>query len=506
MDLMLKSKIHPEEWEFEFQQRNEQPILAADLMGRGFYYGLKKEIRLPIPSIDFLFTATSKGYVKKKQEKIIIDALRRGIRQESYLKYVFDSTKKRMHELDAFTDRLIKCVNEQILLSNDLARLWKEFDRMFLEVYPWFCIPWYITEENMLSDKVKSGLLKHKGVIQKYTDLNNALLILIFPTMSFLVQAEQAHFYKLVCFAGRHKGFSKNHDFIKLAKNYLQKYAWINTFFILPIKPLNFNQLVLRVNHALRERFIEQYTLQKSISAKNKNLARVLMHHLRSDRDLTKTIEWSRKYGWLLNWSVEQALISFVKLQSFFKLIAKETNVPYRDWVHFTAQEVSRGLTGKRRFSRSEIKKRKHGHVFLIEKGRIRLFYGKEAKKLSDKLDTAIDSIDAAKITEIQGQSASPGMAKGKIRRAMIAKETFRVRGGDILLCVMTSPDYVPAMNRAAAIVTDEGGLLCHAAIVSRELGKPCVVGTKFATKILKDGDDVEVDADKGLVRILNKR
>ena len=65
----------------------------------------------------------------------------------------------------------------------------------------------------------------------------------------------------------------------------------------------------------------------------------------------------------------------------------------------------------------------------------------------------------------------------------------------------MTTPDFVPAMEKAAAIVTDRGGILCHAAIVSREMSKPCIIGTKIATKVLKDGDLVEVDADKGVVR-----
>ena len=65
----------------------------------------------------------------------------------------------------------------------------------------------------------------------------------------------------------------------------------------------------------------------------------------------------------------------------------------------------------------------------------------------------------------------------------------------------MTDPRYVPAMKKAAAIVTDEGGITCHAAIVSRELKKPCIIGTKIATKVLKDGDEVEVDAEKGVVK-----
>ena len=72
-----------------------------------------------------------------------------------------------------------------------------------------------------------------------------------------------------------------------------------------------------------------------------------------------------------------------------------------------------------------------------------------------------------------------------------------------MLVAVVTHPDYVPAMQRAVAIVTDEGGITSHAAIVSRELGLPCIVGTEHATKALKDGDFVEVDATSGFVRKL---
>ena len=69
----------------------------------------------------------------------------------------------------------------------------------------------------------------------------------------------------------------------------------------------------------------------------------------------------------------------------------------------------------------------------------------------------------------------------------------------------MTSPEFVPAMHRAAAIVTDEGGVLCHAAIVSREMGKPCIIGTKNATKLLRSGDLVEVDTKNSIIKLLKR-
>ena len=70
----------------------------------------------------------------------------------------------------------------------------------------------------------------------------------------------------------------------------------------------------------------------------------------------------------------------------------------------------------------------------------------------------------------------------------------------------MTTPNYLAAMKKAAAFITDEGGITCHAAIVARELKKPCLIGTKIATKVLRDGDLVEVDAGRGVVKILKRR
>jgi len=98
---------------------------------------------------------------------------------------------------------------------------------------------------------------------------------------------------------------------------------------------------------------------------------------------------------------------------------------------------------------------------------------------------------------------ASQGKAQGVVKIIQKVHDLVNVYQGDILVTSMTRPEMVVAMEKAAAIVTDEGGITSHAAIVSRELGVPCIIGTKNATKILKNGDLVEVDATKGIVRKL---
>lgn len=108
-------------------------------------------------------------------------------------------------------------------------------------------------------------------------------------------------------------------------------------------------------------------------------------------------------------------------------------------------------------------------------------------------------SVEAAKIL-VKGLAASPGIGVGKVKQLFSPKEITSMDQGDILVTDMTTPDFVPAMRKASAIVTNAGGSTCHAAIVSRELGIPCIVGTKEATKILKNGMIVTVDAEHGIV------
>jgi len=100
----------------------------------------------------------------------------------------------------------------------------------------------------------------------------------------------------------------------------------------------------------------------------------------------------------------------------------------------------------------------------------------------------------------LEGQGASPGVATGRVVLVNTVKDLGRINDGDIMVAKMTNPDMVPGMRKVCAIITDEGGMTCHAAIVSRELGTPAVVGTRDATHVLKEGDIVTVDGEKGLV------
>lgn len=105
----------------------------------------------------------------------------------------------------------------------------------------------------------------------------------------------------------------------------------------------------------------------------------------------------------------------------------------------------------------------------------------------------------------VKGRVAFKGDAVGTVKIVKSVAELDKVEKGDILVTPMTFPSYIIAMHRAAAFVTDEGGITCHAAIVAREMQKPCIVGTGKATKIFHDGDMVEVHADQGIVKIIKR-
>ena len=122
----------------------------------------------------------------------------------------------------------------------------------------------------------------------------------------------------------------------------------------------------------------------------------------------------------------------------------------------------------------------------------------KGENKVEEKVETGTKKQELKMI--VKGLPASPGIASGKVRNIKDISEISKVKDGDILVTGMTNPDMVPAMRRAVAVVTDEGGRTCHAAIVSRELQIPCIVGAKGASEILKEGMEITVDATRGIV------
>ena len=149
----------------------------------------------------------------------------------------------------------------------------------------------------------------------------------------------------------------------------------------------------------------------------------------------------------------------------------------------------------------SEINQRASGVVDYFSKG-VSFFEYENFDQTKEKINELIEKDTSVAIKEIRGSVGCKGKAKAYVRIILSEDDFGKFQEGEILVTSMTRPEFVPLMKKSKAIITDEGGITCHAAIVSRELNIPCIIGTKNATRILKDGDLVEVDANNGIVRI----
>ncbi len=189
--------------------------------------------------------------------------------------------------------------------------------------------------------------------------------------------------------------------------------------------------------------------------------------------------------------------------QKLFKEIANRMKVELEDISYMLEEEIIEFLNNGKSTPKAVIEKRKGGFaIYFTEENKIECKSGDDVEPALKELGL---SVSEEFLEEIKGIPASHGRAKGIVKIVKGVADLGKVQKGDILVAVVTHPDYVIAMHKAAAIITDEGGITSHAAILSREFGIPCVVGTKNATRSLKDGDEVDVDANSGIVKKIKK-
>ncbi len=148
-----------------------------------------------------------------------------------------------------------------------------------------------------------------------------------------------------------------------------------------------------------------------------------------------------------------------------------------------------------------EIQKRLEGYIFTDST----IITNRSFDEFCVQQDYSLPQVttNASLSHELRGVVACKGFVRGRVKIIEKKEDLVKIEEGDILVACMTNANYIQGMRKAGAIVTDEGGITCHAAIVSRELGKPCITGTKYATTLFKDGDLVEVDAVRGVIIVL---
>ncbi|MEO6077169.1 MAG: PEP-utilizing enzyme [Candidatus Andersenbacteria bacterium] len=184
--------------------------------------------------------------------------------------------------------------------------------------------------------------------------------------------------------------------------------------------------------------------------------------------------------------------------QLFAEQLAKGASIEKELMLCVTRDELDIYLENKTLPAQEILQARFENGVILYEKGEYTTVIGNEAVGL----EKAIEGLPASTKT-LKGKTAFSGKVRGTVRIVLDPSKPGEFNEGDILVTGMTRPEYLSLMQKSAGVITDAGGMLSHAAITARELKKPCVVGTQVATKILKNGDVVEIDADKGEVIIL---
>jgi phosphohistidine swiveling domain-containing protein len=195
---------------------------------------------------------------------------------------------------------------------------------------------------------------------------------------------------------------------------------------------------------------------------------------------------------------------SYYHMESFFREWSRRVGVSLRHARSATMKQLEKGLEGKPIDLRL-LESQHQVHIVTNMDGQVCVYVGQEAESFAQEWTVAPEKKAKEDVKSLQGSTAYPGEARGRVRVVNGPEDMKGFKPGEILVAIATTPSIVPAMKKAGAILTDEGGLTCHAAIVSRELKVPCVVGLKIVTDTLTNGDEVEVDAVRGIVNILKR-
>ncbi|MFH1257649.1 MAG: PEP-utilizing enzyme, partial [Candidatus Micrarchaeota archaeon] len=200
-------------------------------------------------------------------------------------------------------------------------------------------------------------------------------------------------------------------------------------------------------------------------------------------------------------------------LMDFKKECHTKSHFAYRNLLHEAAKRLDWSMEQAYSSTPPEIISALNGEKISPNPKMLRVLHstnGKVEMIAAEKADTSLKKVgllgkDRAVATELKGTCACAGTVRGKARVILSASDLPKLKKGEILVTIMTTPDFVHGMKNAAAIVTNDGGITCHAAIVAREFNIPCVVGTRIATSAFKDGDLLEVKASHGIVRKVEK-
>ena len=374
-------------------------------------------------------------------------------------------------------------------ISNWLKELWP----LYMELNALGSIP-------VLSDYDHSLLTNKLMAILRFHDvgpkkLQDALNTLITPEDETLFWQEQKELLKI---AAAHKSLADAEKDGNLSRH-VQRFAWLNYGYQGPLNTLeDFKDRLKKIYKSKtrpQKQLQEHISFLKKIYGKRKKTETALGLR-KKEKQLFAA---ARSFTYLKIYRVGIRHYFSFTCDYLFAKMGEELGLNPKIFQFATREEILRFAQGKKTGVKKIQARLKYLFEYITPKDRV--FLNKQAaQRLQNKL-VVKEKIENSDV--LTGQAAFLGKALGKVRLVFSSKDLGKVQHGDILVAISTNPDFLPAMYRANAFVTDQGGITSHAAIVAREMKKPCVIGTRFATKILKDGDLVEVDASRGIVKKL---
>lgn len=345
------------------------------------------------------------------------------------------------------------------------------------------------TPENIITNYLHNYLDEiYKEIKKINTPPQEALRVLTTPTRESNWMKEKKELSKIA----RIRNISKRQE---LLKRHTKKYEWLEYGLQGKILALaDFEDALQKIKHENYERKLERET--EDLIRQQQEVER----QYKIGKTHKKIFQIVRDSLFVRLYSKDAQFFSYYAMENIFREFGKRTGLTLEQVRFLAPGDFCKVLMGSKKFG-TIAKERQAYSLTISDEGKTKYWTGNAAKKIMKKIKVARGENVTVLEENLKGQTAYGGKAKGRVKIINTMAEMAKMHSGNILVSRMTNPSIVPAMKKAVAIITDMGGITCHAAIVARELAVPCIIGTKVATQVLRDGDLVEVDADKGVVR-----
>ncbi len=343
-------------------------------------------------------------------------------------------------------------------------------------IYGHIIEPFSLTMDAMM----KKMLSKY---VQNPSELNRYLSILATPTQRSFLHEREEDLFKISKIKDKNQRKKEIGD-------HLKNFYWVRNTYA--------GRMIITPADIEKELKTVHYMPHDPLSIKKKK--QEIMQKLRLDKELVELLEAS---DFMTNWQDKRKKDIFMaieKAELVLRELSRRTKIEIKLLRYLSYPDIKLPLFSDKALTQ-KLMERRNGVVFYITANQELSLTGKEYEEFQIKANTTAEKKQEMK--EFNGMTASLGTAVGPVKICKNIQDINEVKEGDILVASMTRPEFLPAMKKAAAIVTDEGGITSHAAIIARELKKPCIIGTKIATHILKNGMTVEVKANHGLIVIL---